>query len=174
MQQLRQFIIAAENPPTVLHAARNAVAAVVSYLIAELFHLREAYWAPIATLIVMQSTIAASLPISLERFAGTAIGAAIGAVMVFLFGGSFWAFALAVFLAGLLCAVFQVERSAYRYASITLAIVMLIPRSTSVWFIAVHRFFEVSLGIAIGLMLSAVWLERQRQNLAHEATLGKP
>ena len=165
MQQLRQLIVA-DNPPTLHHAARTAVAAVVSYLIARLFHLPEAYWAPIATLIVMQSTVGASLPIALQRFAGTAIGATIGAMTVVLLGGSFWAFGLAVLFAGLLCAVLRVDRSAYRYAGITLAIVMLIPRSRSVSLIALHRFFEVSLGIAIGLILSAVWPERERQTLS--------
>lgn len=165
MQQLRQLIVA-DNPPTLHHAARTAVAAVVSYLIARLFHLPEAYWAPIATLIVMQSTVGASLPIALQRFAGTAIGAAIGAMTVVLLGGSFWAFGLAVLFAGLLCAVLRVDRSAYRYAGITLAIVMLIPRSRSVSLIALHRFFEVSLGIAIGLILSAAWPEREKQTLS--------
>lgn len=55
----------------------------------------------------------------------------------------------------------SLERSAYRYASITLAIVMLVMRSTCVWPIAVHRFFEVPLGIAVGLILSALWPEQQ-------------
>ena len=61
---------------------------------------------------------------------------------------------------GMLCAVFRVERTAYRYAGITLAIVMLVPRSNSGWVIALHRFFEVSLGIAVGLLIAAVWPER--------------
>lgn len=163
--RFRQLIVVTDNPPTLLNAARTAVAAVVSYLIAGLFHMREAYWAPIATLIVMQSTLGASLPISLQRFAGTAIGATIGAVTIILLGGSFWTFGLAVFFAGLLCLLLHVERNAYRYAGVTLAIIMLIPRTTSVSYIALHRFFEVSLGISIGLILSAVWPEHEKQTL---------
>jgi hypothetical protein len=72
--------------------------------------------------------------------------------------------------AGRSIAGFRVERSAYRYASITLAIVMLVPRSTSAWLVAIHRFFEVSLDIAAGLMLSAFWPERQSRNLDHSGT----
>jgi hypothetical protein len=34
---------------------------------------------------------------------------------------------------------------------------VLVPRSVSAWLIAVHRFSEVSFGIAIGLALSALW-----------------
>jgi uncharacterized membrane protein YccC len=161
MEQLSRFIVAKENPSTFVHAVRTALAAVLSYLIARLFRLPEAYWATISTLTVMQSTMAAALPISVQRFAGTGIGAAVGAVAATYFPGSLWAFGVAVLLIGILCAVLRVERSAYRYASITLAIVMLVTRSTSIWLIAIHRFFEVSLGIAFGLILSTVWPERQ-------------
>jgi len=110
----------------------------------------------------MQSGLGAALPISVQYFVGTAIGAAVGAVTVAYFGGSVWAFGIAVFLIGLLCAVLRVERSAYRYASVTLVIVMLVTRSASVWLIAIHRFFEVSLGIVVGLLLSEFWPERTR------------
>jgi len=51
------------------------------------------------------------------------------------------------------------ERSAYRYAGITLAIVMLVVRTQPVWIIAIHRFIEISLGIAAGLLMTAVWPE---------------
>lgn len=108
----------------------------------------------------MQSTLGAALPISAQRFAGTAIGAAIGAAVAAFFPGSIWAFGIAVFVIGVLCALLHIERGAYRYASVTLAIVMLVTRSTSVWLVALHRFLEVSLGIAVGLVLSALWPER--------------
>jgi len=136
------------------------VAAVASYLVARLFHLPEAYWAAMSALIAMQSGLGTALPISVQYFVGTGIGAAVGAVTAAHFGDSVWAFGLAVFLIGLLCAVLRVERSAYRYASVTLVIVMLITRSTGVWVIAIHRFFEVSLGIVVGLLLSEFWPER--------------
>jgi hypothetical protein len=40
------------------------------------------------------------------------------------------------------------------------------PRSASSWQIAMHRFFEVSLGIAVGLELSAIWPERPSAGVA--------
>ena len=60
--QLSRFIVAKDNPTSLVLAARTAVAAVVSYLIARLFHLPEAYWAPISTVIGMGSTLGAALP----------------------------------------------------------------------------------------------------------------
>lgn len=156
-----RFVLARDNPSSPIHAARTAVAAVLSYLVAQSFHLPEAYWAPISTVIVMQSTLGASLPISVQRFVGTGIGAVTGAAVASWLSGSVWAFGAALFAIGILCAVVGVERSAYRYAGITLTIIMLVKPSANAWPIALHRFFEVSLGIAVGLVFSAVWPEKE-------------
>lgn len=152
-----------DSPATILHAARTAVAALTSLLIARLFRLPEAYWAAISTLIVMQSTLGAALPVSAQRFAGTAFGACIGALIGSFFPVNALAFALGIFGIGLVCAHLRVQRSAYRFASITLAIVMLLRRPLNRWVIAAHRFTEVSIGIAVGLIISALWPERRTQ-----------
>jgi uncharacterized membrane protein YgaE (UPF0421/DUF939 family) len=78
-------------------------------------------------------------------------------------------FAAAVFVLGLLCARFRMERTAYRYAGVTLAIIVLIPRPHAAWIIALHRFFEVSVGILVALMLVAVWPERQPESAKQNA-----
>ena len=168
IRQLTGSILARDNPTSLVQAGRTAVAAVVSYLIARLFLLPEAYWAPISTLIGMQSTLGATLPVSVQHFAGTAIGAAVGAVTATYFHGNVWAFGGAVLIVGLLFAFLRVERSAYRYAATTLVIVMLVTRSTSAWRIATHRFFEVSIGIAVGLVVSALWPEQRPGNFDHQ------
>ena len=116
----------------------------------------------------MQSTLGATLPVSVQHFAGTAIGAAVGAVTATYFHGNVWAFGGAVLIVGLLFAFLRVERSAYRYAATTLVIVMLVTRSTSAWRIATHRFFEVSIGIAVGLVVSALWPEQRPGNFDHQ------
>jgi len=108
----------------------------------------------------MQSTLGASLPIFMQRLAGTAVGAVFGAVTAFYFPRNVWAFGISLFIIGLICALLRVQRVGYRYAGITLLIVMLVTRSTRVSFIAIHRFVEVSLGIAVGLLLAAIWPER--------------
>ena len=106
----------------------------------------------------MQSTIGGTVLISI---AATALGALAGALVASYFPGNVLVFAAAVFVLGLLCAAFRMERSAYRNAGVTFAIIVLIPRSHAAWIIALHRFFEVSVGILVGLALVAVWPERQ-------------
>src|SRR5215472_5427462 len=154
-----------ENLPSVIHSVRTAIAATISFAVARLFGLPEAYWAAIATLVVMQSTLGATLLISVERIAATALGAMAGALLASYVSGNLLLFATTVFALGLLCTAFRMEKTAYRYASVTLAIIVLIPRSNAAWIVAVHRFFEVSVGILVALAVTAVWPEHQPKSV---------
>ena len=163
-----------ENLPSVVHSIRTAIAATLSFAMARLFGLPEAYWAAIATLVVMQSTLAATLLISIERIAATALGAVTGAFVASYFAGNLLLFAVTVFVLGLLCAGFRMEKTAYRYAGVTLAIIVLIPRSHAAWIVALHRFFEVSVGILVALAVTAVWPERQPKSAKQNLDQGPP
>ena len=66
----------------------------------------------------------------------------------------------AIFFIGLLSFGFRLEKTAYRYASVTLTIIVLIPRSNPAWIVALHRFIEVSVGIIVALLVVARWPER--------------
>jgi uncharacterized membrane protein YgaE (UPF0421/DUF939 family) len=52
---------------------------------------------------------------------------------------------------------------------VTLAIIVLIPRSHAAWIIALHRFFEVSVGILVALAVVAVWPEHQPESAKQNA-----
>jgi len=143
-------------------SARTAVAAVLSFLVARLFGMPEAYWATILTIIVMQSTLGAALRISWERFVGTILGAATGALIATYFPANLTMFGVGIFLLGIACAMLRLG-NAYRFAGVTLAITMLIRRDRPAWVVAEHRFIEVSIGIAVALVISALWpTERSR------------
>jgi len=145
----------------VAHSARTAVAAVASVLVARLFRLPEAYWAPISTLVITQSSLGAALAVSRQRFVGTVLGAVVGAIVASYFGPNVLVFGAGVFVLGLLCAVAHADRSAYRFGGVTLAIVLLVPRTGPAWRIAFHRFAEVSIGIGVALMFALVWPEKE-------------
>lgn len=160
IEQIKNLFFARENPPSLTHSARTAVAAMASLLAARLLRLPEAFWAPITTLMLMQSSLGAALPISAQRFAGTLIGAAFGALIVTYTSGNVLVFGIAVFVMGMLCTILRLERNAYRFASMTLAVIMLVTRANNEWVIAFHRFAEVSVGIAVALVLTVLWPER--------------
>jgi uncharacterized membrane protein YgaE (UPF0421/DUF939 family) len=143
--------------PVLVHALRTAVAAVASILVAQLFRLPETYWAAISTLVITQSSLGTALQISWDRFAGTALGALVAALVASYFAPRLWVFGLSIFILGLLCAVARSNRSAYRLGGVTLTIVLLIPHTGPAWRVAFHRFAEVSIGIVVALLLTLVW-----------------
>ena len=141
------------------HSSRTAVTAVVSMLAARLCHLPQSYWAPITTLVITQSSLGSALAVSWQRFVGTALGAAIGSLVATYFRPDMLVFGVGIFVLGLSCAALQSDRSAYRFGGVTLAIVLLLPRVESGWLVAFHRFAEVSIGIAIALLMTVLWPE---------------
>lgn len=147
--------------PVLVHSVRTAVAAVASYLVAQLFRLPESYWAPVTTLVITQSSLGAALAVSGQRFIGTALGAVFGGIVASCFAPSPLVFGISIFILGLLSAVAHSHRSAYRFAGVTLTIVLLVTRAEPAWRIAFHRFAEVSIGIAVALILAVVWPESE-------------
>jgi uncharacterized membrane protein YccC len=157
---LEGYVITTRNQLTPINAVRTAVAATATLLCARLLRLPEDYWAAISCIIVTQSSLGTALPISVQRFVGAAIGAVAGALAASLLGTGFLSFGFSVFAVGILCWAFRVEKSAYRYAGITVAIVMLANHAENAWTVAFHRFAEVSLGISVALFFATVWPER--------------
>lgn len=141
------------------HIVRTTVAAIASLLVARAAALPEPYWATVTTLVVMQSSLGASWVVSWKRLAGTALGALVGGALGSLMAPSALAFTAAVFATGWICFALKLDRTAYRFTGITLAIVMLVARRQPPWLIAAHRFAEVSIGIAVALVLAAAWPE---------------
>jgi len=151
-----------ENLPSVGHAVRTAVAATLSVLLARLVGMPEPYWAVIATLVVMQSPLGSTVPLAVQRIVASALGASLGAVESAYFRANLVAFALIMFVLGLISMALRLEKVGYSYAGMTLAIIVLIPRSEAPWIAALHRFAEVSLGILVALAVVGAWREEQR------------
>jgi uncharacterized membrane protein YccC len=172
MMRLKSWILSGLNRQSVEHVARTAVAATVALLVARALRLPEAYWAAITTVIVLQSTLGAALTISVQRFVGTALGVAAGAWLATHFSLSLIAFGAGLLGVGLVCSVLHIDRTAYRFAGITLALVMLAPHATPPWVTAAHRFVEVSLGIVVGLVFAALW--REHAGATPQTTAGAP
>jgi uncharacterized membrane protein YgaE (UPF0421/DUF939 family) len=147
--------------PIAVHSARTAIAAIASLMVARLFLLPEAYWAPITTLVITQSSLGSALAVSGERFAGTVLGALVGAIVASRVAGNVLVFGASVFILGLITAAMHFNRSAYRFAGVTVGIVLLLPREGPAWHIAFNRFAEVSIGLCVALILTMLWPEQE-------------
>ena len=151
----RRGIFSALNRDCLLDSARPALTALVAMLLARLLKMPEYYWAPISTIVIVQSTIP-HRTLGWQRFVGTALGAVLGAALATFFSPSAWVYALGILLCGLLAWLLRVE-GAYRFSGITLSIIFLIPHTSPPWIVGWHRFLEVSLGIAVALVVTTFW-----------------
>ncbi|MGA7381184.1 MAG: FUSC family protein [Terriglobales bacterium] len=111
--------------------------------------------AAISAFVVMGSDVGATVVASRDRLIGTAIGAALGAAFVALWGAHLVWFGMAVAVTVLVCESLGLGQS-YRLACVTVAIVMLINTAGSPWKSATYRFLEVALGIVVALVISAL------------------
>jgi uncharacterized membrane protein YgaE (UPF0421/DUF939 family) len=140
---------------SLVQAVRTTVAAIVSAALARACGLPEPFWAVIATIIVMQSSLGTAWRVSRERMLGTAIGASTGAVLLSVFPQSIAVFALGMLLMAGVCAVLRQSQSAYRFAGITLVIMLFPTYSNPPWIICVHRTLETFTGIVVGMIVMA-------------------
>jgi len=143
---------------SVLDSVRTTVAAVIALLLARLLKMPESYWAPISAIVIVQSTIPPRT-LSWQRFVGTALGAVLGAALATYFSPSVPIYGLGILLCGLLAFSLRVD-GAFRFAGITLSIVLLVPHTSAPWIVGWHRFLEVSLGIAVALAITMLWPRR--------------
>jgi len=151
----RSGIFSGISRDCLLDSLRTTVAAVIAMVLARLLKLPEYYWAPISAIVIVQSTIP-PLTLGWQRFVGTALGAALGAALATFFSASVPVYALGILLCGLLSWLLRVG-GAYRFAGITLSIVLLIPHTSRPWIAGWHRFLQVSLGIAVALAVTMLW-----------------
>lgn len=140
---------------TLILSARTAVGTVASLLLARSLKMPEFYWAPISTIVIILSTIP-PLTLAWQRFAGTALGALLGGFVASFFRPNWLVYGLGIFACGILSSMMRIA-SAFRFAAITLSIVLLIAHTRPPWIVAIHRFIEVSLGIAIALLVTLIW-----------------
>lgn len=149
---------------TIQQALRTALAAGLCYWLARWLRLEEGYWAPITAIVVMQSQVGATVLASRDRFAGTAIGALVGWATALIWHHHVGAFAAGVLVVMLICSALHLK-NAGRLAGVAVSVIVLVPRSSPAWHIALLRFGEVSFGIVMALAVTVAWEQCERYTL---------
>lgn len=131
---------------------RAAVAAVVADLLAVFLHLPNGYWAVITAILVVQSSIGASLSVAADRVLGTVLGGVIGVACALVAGASapltFTLLGLGIIVTSTVAARFP----SYKLAPVTVAIVLLSdPTHAQPIISGFHRVFEIAVGGVVGL-----------------------
>ena len=151
-----------------LNVARMTLATLASITVARACGLPEQFWAVVTTVMVMQSSLGAAWDVSFQRLVGTVIGGVTGAIWVTWLPRSIVVLALGMLVMGAICRLLRQSQSAYRFAGITLVIIAMPSYANPSWIIALHRFFEVCIGIFVGMGVLA--LSSSRSNPRQSAT----
>ena len=137
------------------YGAGAALVAVFCYVTASRIpYFREAYWAPIAAVVVLYPDRESTRKAGLERFAGTAIGCLVG------WGSALWwhhnpaLYGAAILLAVGLCYGLRLP-AASRLCAVAVTVITIIPHAEPPHLIAFFRFIEVSYGVACALGYAA-------------------
>ncbi len=154
-------------------AIRATVAGLLSYAVAALFGLPEPYWAVMSTLLVIQSTIGASLQSSFDRLAGTIGGVVYGGFVGWLIPGhDAQSVLLALAVALIPLTLLAAASSRYRIAPVTAVIALILPREVDTGPVqfAFERTIEVGIGGFVAVAVAFLVLPSRGRRLLAEAT----
>jgi uncharacterized membrane protein YccC len=134
-----------------VRGASSALVAVFCYAtVSRVPSLREPYWAPIAAVVVLYPEREATKRAAFDRFSGTLIGCLIG------WGSALWwhenilLYGVAIVAAVAICTLLRLE-NASRLCAVAVTVLTLVPHMESAHQVAIHRFAEVSYGVACAL-----------------------
>jgi uncharacterized membrane protein YgaE (UPF0421/DUF939 family) len=117
--------------------------------------LSEAYWAPIAAVVVLYPETSATRKASGDRFLGTIFGSLIGWASAVLWHQNVLLYGISIFLAVGVCYLLRRE-NASRLCAVAVTVITLIPRSEPAHVVAFHRFIEVTYGVACAVLYTSV------------------
>lgn len=148
----RALKAAAARKTEIRHAIRVSAAVGAAYALATLLRLPQGYWAVFTAVIVVQSSLGATITASIERFMGTLVGALAGAVAAYFhsrwpqFGGLILCVTVA------LLAFVVTMRPSLKAAPVT-AVIMLIGTTTHMdpLIAAGLRVAEITVGSLVGV-----------------------
>lgn len=155
------------------HGALSAFAALAAYLPAQALGLKQAFWAALTAIAVVQSEFRATQTMARDQFIGASVGGVTGLCAILVLGDGLAVYATAVVLAMVFCWAANVA-SASRLAGITATIIVLVPRVESPERMFAARILEVGWGVSVAII--AVWLAARLpvQRAARRAALTRP
>jgi uncharacterized membrane protein YgaE (UPF0421/DUF939 family) len=140
--------------PALQLSIRAALAAGVAVAIAELFRLQYPLYAMIGAVIVSDLSPSKTRELGLQRLAGSALGAAVGAAFSQFLAPAAWAIGVSVMVAMFLSHLLHLQAAA-KLSGYVCAIVLL-GYSDNAWSYAFHRLIETVLGVGMAVLVSFV------------------
>ncbi len=140
------------------HSIKVTVACILGYTCAELLGLEYSLWAPLATLLVMQIHMSASLEVSLLRLFGTLFGASLGLAFSVLMPPTLEGRIMGLAIVVPICAFMELWEERFRSAGVTAVFVLLLgyAHESGTVIFALYRVLEMAIGSISALLVSSL------------------
>lgn len=159
LSSLRGHLAGLFSPAHLKLGMRATVAGLVAYGLATALSLPNGYWAVLTAVLVVQSTIGASLSIARDRALGTLVGGVAGVAAAMAAGDSRPLTVLTLGLSLLVTATLSARSASFKLAPVTVVIVLLADLSHhEPWLSALHRLFEIAVGGIVGVACAVLIL----------------
>ncbi len=168
----RALARAAARQAELKHAVRVSAAVGAAFAVSALLHLPQGYWTVFTAVIVVQTSIGATLTAGMERLLGTLVGGAVGVAGAYLRAKTVLEEGLVLSGAVALLAFAQAVRPNLRVAPITAAIVLVGGSSTHMdpLIAATWRVIEILIGSVIGLAATVLIFPARARRAVAERT----
>ena len=103
------------HPITVRHAARASIMAMIAVIVADQLHLARGYWVTLNVVVLLQPYTVLTAMKTLQRIAGTALGAIVAALILAQFPDARVLFVIAIALSAISVSVLQLNYGLYAF-----------------------------------------------------------
>jgi len=132
---------------------KTAIAVVISILISKLFKMEYPFYAAIASVICMQSSIENSIETGKNRMLGTVVGALFGFICAVIAPGNVFLLGLGIVGVIYVCNIFKWNNSA-SIGCVVLCAIMLNLKEGSALLYSVNRIFDTFVGITVAVAVN--------------------
>lgn len=136
-----------------MRTIKTAIAVILTLIICDVFNITNPFFAAIAAIIAMETSISGSLLIARERMYGTIIGASIALLFTFLFPVNYFSIGLGVLIVIYICDLFQWQNTIKISTIVFIAILLGFEEDGQVQY-AIYRTLDTLLGLTVGTLIN--------------------
>lgn len=132
---------------------KTAIAVFISIILSKLFKMEYPFYAAIAAIISMQSSVEESFKTGRNRMLGTSIGAAVGFVCALINPGNAFVSAIGIVIVIYLCNLIKWKEASSIGGVVFLAIMLNLKGNNPLWY-SINRLLDTFLGIIVAIAVN--------------------
>lgn len=143
---------------------KTAIAVFISIILSKLFKMEYPFYAAIAAIISMQSSVEESFRAGRNRMIGTLIGAVVGFICALINPGNAFVSAIGIVIVIYLCNLLKWKESSSIGGVVFLAIMLNLKGNSPLWY-SINRLFDTFLGIIVAIVVNYFIIPPQKKQL---------